>query len=268
MARIMSMVMALFILVPVIAPTLGQLILNLSHWRMIFILLLLTAVLVMVWFGLRQPETLSPNHRHPFSLSRLKSLFTEALSHPITRTYTVANGLIFGAFLGYLVSAQTIFQHLYHLGSAFPFYFGLMALSVGFASISNAKLVMRFGMRLLTIVALIGTVVTATVCLLVISWSANPLSLTGFILWGFLSFFCIGILMGNVTALALEPMGHLAGVASSVVGGLSSLMAVSLGTAIGQAFNGSVVPLISSFAVLNSVALITVLWCQARTAES
>ncbi|MEG3640363.1 multidrug effflux MFS transporter [Magnetococcus sp. PR-3] len=268
MARIMSMIMSVFILVPVLAPTLGQWILMVAHWRMIFGLLLLLSLVVLCWFGWRQPETLHPEYRRELSWHNLWQMFKEASTHPATLGYTIANGLIFGAFVGYLVSSQQILQNHYALGSHFPYYFGGLALSVGLASVANAQLVMHWGMRYLSQLALMTLSGLSTLVLLYLLMSGNPLPLGGMMVWALIAFFCIGILMGNVTALALEPMGHMAGVASSVVGAFSSFIAVSLGTGLGQAFNGTLIPLIGGFALFNGVALLVILWVERKHAPA
>ena len=155
MARIMSFVMAVFILVPIVAPALGQGILAISNWRAIFGLFFVLALGALVWFGLRQGETLAPERRVPFSLARVGRGIVETCVNRIALGNTIAAGLIFGAFWGYLVSAQQIFAQQYELGARFPLYFGVLAVAIGAASYSNGRLVMRYGMRLLSHWALV-----------------------------------------------------------------------------------------------------------------
>jgi DHA1 family bicyclomycin/chloramphenicol resistance-like MFS transporter len=150
MAQVMSFVMAVFILVPIIAPALGQGILLFAGWRAIFGAYLGLALVVLAWFAFRQPETLEPNQRLPFSLGRIVMGVREVFATRIAIGYTMAAGLVFGAFLGYLNSTQQIFQEQYGLGKLFPLYFGVLAVSFGCASVLNARLVMRYGMRRLT----------------------------------------------------------------------------------------------------------------------
>ena len=147
MARIMSLVMAAFILVPALAPGVGQVILMVANWRAIFGVLLALAVIALVWFGIRQPETLAHDRRMPFSPGRIALAVRETCVSRVAFGYTIASGLIFGAFVGYLNSAQQIFQKQYALGAQFPLYFAVLALSIGGASYVNARLVMRLGMR-------------------------------------------------------------------------------------------------------------------------
>ena len=147
MARIMSLIMMTFIIVPAVAPAIGQGILMAAHWRMIFVFFLALGVIAMVWFGLRQEETLRPEARRPLSLRHLASGVRETLSNRHAFGYAVAGGLVFGPFIGYLTSAQQILQKQFGLGELFPAYFAVLALAVGAASYFNARLVMRLGMR-------------------------------------------------------------------------------------------------------------------------
>jgi len=158
MARVMSFVMTVFILVPVIAPVLGQGLLIVAHWRAIFGVYLGLALITVTWFGLRQPETLVPSQRIPFSLDRIVKAIREIIGNRIAFGYTIAAGLMFGAFIAYLNSAQQVFQEQYGLGRLFPFYFAFLALALGSASFMNARLVMRYGMRSLSRTALLAVV--------------------------------------------------------------------------------------------------------------
>ena len=150
MARIMSLIMAVFIIVPAVAPALGQGILEIAHWRAIFGMLLALGVIAFLWFSQRQPETLAPDRRIRWSAHRLATALFETLRNRIAIGYAGAAGLIFGGFIGYLISAPQIFQQLYGLGAQFPFYFGALALAISAASYLNSRLVMRYGMRLLS----------------------------------------------------------------------------------------------------------------------
>ena len=254
MARIMSMVMGIFIIVPVIAPSVGQGLLWLGDWRLIFIALLAQGTIGLVWFAWRQPETLPQERRAPFSLRRIFTAFADACSNPVTLGYTVAAGLVFGAFVGYLASTQQILGELYGLGAKFPLYFGANALAFGAASMLNARLVMKLGMRRLA-----GSGLTATTLLSLVFFIAilildghPPLwALMGYLL---LTFFFVGVLFGNFNALAMEPMGHIAGTAAAVVGSLATIISSVLGWMLGHAYDGTVRPMIAGFAVLTLLA--------------
>ena len=256
MARIMSFVMAIFILVPMIAPALGQAVLLVASWRMIFGLLLLLALIVSVWFSLRQPETLPPAQRVPFSLRRIAAAAGEVVRDRCALGYMMASGLIFGAFLGYLNSAQQIFQVQFSAGTRFPLYFGALALSIGCASYLNAQLVMRFGMRLLSWRALQAASIVSG-GYVVFAWTiAGTPPLWTFMTWGSITFFCLGLVFGNFNAMAIESLGHIAGVAAAVIGSVATLISLLFGLLIGQAYDGTVLPLVGGFALLGMSSLI------------
>ena len=262
MARIQSIVMAIFILVPAIAPAAGQGILLLADWRAIFGMLLVMALVAVTWFATRQPETLPAAARRKFSLRNIAGGIAEALSYRMMTGYTIAAGIIFGAFLGYLNSAQQIFQQAYDTGEMFVFYFGGVALAIGAASIFNSKVVMNLGMRYMTWRALGGMAVLAIAFLpLIISWNGLP-PLWTFVTWLVLTFFCIGILFGNFNALAMEPVGHMAGLGAAIIGSVSTFISLPLGWAIGHAFDGTVQPLVAGFAVLALVSLAAMWWTE------
>ncbi len=262
MARIMSVVMAIFILVPAVAPAIGQGVMLVANWRAIFALLLLMAVVAFLWFAARQPETLPSNARRPFSLTKIAGGIAEALSYRAMTGYTLATGVIFGAFLGYLSSAAQIFQLVFDTGLWFSVYFGAAALAVGAASIFNANMVMRLGMRYLTWRALIGLTVLSGAFLAVVIQSIEAPPLWVFMGWLFGAFFCLGILFSNFNALAMEPVGHMAGLGAAVVGSGANFIALPLGWAIGAWFDGTIVPLVGGFAVLGAASLIIVYWTE------
>lgn len=262
MARIMSLVMAVFIMVPVLAPGIGQIILMVAGWRAIFGLFLAVALIALAWFALRQPETLPASRRAPFSVRRIMRAVREVCGQRITLGYTLAAGLIFGAFVGYLISAAQIFQSQYGLGARFPLYFGALALAIGVASWVNSRLVMRYGMRLLSRSALIALAGLSLLALAIAQASAGdpPLGVLMAYLLG--AFFCLGLLFGNFNALAMEPLGHVAGVAASVIGALTTFLSLLLGTLIGQSYDGTVLPLIGGFAGLALAALALTGWAE------
>ena len=262
MARIMSIVMAVFIVVPAIAPAVGQAVLIVSNWRAMFTLLMVMAVCTLIWFALRQPETLAVEDRRKLSLSNIWSGIREAASIRAALGYSIAAGFIFGAFLGYLSSAQQIFQVGFGVGTLFPVYFGAAALSIGAASILNSKMVMRYGMRLLTTRALVCTIIIS-IAFLVPSIMMNgvpPLWL--FMTWLLIVFFCMGIMFGNFNALAMEPLGHMAGLGAAFVGSLSTFISLPLGWAVGYYFDGGVLPLVSGFAICGLASLAIMHWTE------
>jgi DHA1 family bicyclomycin/chloramphenicol resistance-like MFS transporter len=262
MARVMSLVMAVFIMVPALAPGIGQIILAIAHWRAIFGFMLAVAVVSLVWFALRQPETLAPERRARFSPGRILLAVRETCTSRVAFGYTLASGLIFGAFVGYLNSAQQIFQIQYGLGTLFPLYFGALALAIGGASLVNARLVLRHGMRRISAWAL-GLLTGLSLAFLVLAYAmAGAPPLWGLMAYMSATFFCIGMLFANFNALAMEPLGHIAGVGAAVIGSLTTLISLILGTAIGQAYDGTVLPLIAGFALLGLAAIAVMRWIE------
>jgi len=264
MARVMSFVMAVFILVPVVAPAFGQAVLLVAHWRAIFGIYLLLVLVISIWFAWRQPETLPPDRRIPFSLVRIGRAIREVVTHRTAFGYTLTIGLVSGAFIGYLNSAQQVFQEQYGLGKFFPLYFAMLALAIGSASVVNARLVLRYGMRALSSRALLSIVTLSVIGLGVAVITAGQPPLWLLTLYFLLTFFGVGILFGNLNALAMEPLGHIAGVGAAVVGSLSTLISLLLGTFIGQSYNGTVLPLVGGFAIFSLTAIGVMRWVEAK----
>ncbi len=267
MAQVMSFVMAVFIMAPVVAPALGQGIMILAGWRAIFGCYLGLVVVVSLWFGLRQPETLAKHDRIPFSRARIALAVREVLGNRAAFGYTISAGLVFGSFIGYLNSSQQIFQQQYGLGRLFPLYFGISALAFGCASFLNARLVIRHGMRPLVLGSLLS-VTSLSVLFFGIAYalSGNP-PLWLFMAYILITFFSVGILFGNLNALAMAPMGHIAGTAAAVVGSLSTFLSLVLGTAVGQAYNGTILPLVGGFALFGLASLVVVYWIERQNSE-
>lgn len=255
MARLMSLVMSVFILVPVVAPSIGQAILLVADWRAIFYFLLVVAAADLIWFALRQPETLPPERRSRLAPRALLAAARIAFGNSITVGYTVATGFIYRAMINYVTQSQQVFQEQYALGTLFPVFFGMLAFAIGVASLTNAKLVMRFGMRTLSR--------WAALCECVLSWAFLGIAwslgghppLAAFMVFMLACFFCQGLLFGNYNARAMEPMGAVAGVAAAVTGAGSSVIGLVAATAFGQAYDGTVVPLVAGFAMLSLAAL-------------
>ncbi len=255
MARVMSFVQTVFILVPVLAPSVGQAVLLVTSWRAIFGGLVLIALLNVVWLALRQEETLPPALRVPFSLRTIARGCAETFRNRIALGYTLGSGFVFGGFISYLSMSQQVFQEQYGLGAKFPVFFGLLASAIGLASFTNGNLVMRFGMRRLSRTALICNCVLC-VCALLGSWAlgGHP-PLFAFVAFMLICFFCNGLLFGNFSARAMEPVGHIAGVASAVIGSVSGMLALALGTLFGRAYDGTVLPLVGGFTASGLLAL-------------
>jgi DHA1 family bicyclomycin/chloramphenicol resistance-like MFS transporter len=263
MARVMSLVMAVFILVPVIAPSIGQAILGFAGWRTIFGLYLTLGVVVWVWFAWRQEETLAPERRIPLSPRNIARGAREVFTNRLAFGYTVAAGLVYGAFIGYLSSVQQILQEQYALGPRFPAYFATLAIALGGASLCNARLVGRYGMRHLAGWALRLVCAVSVLFLIIAASQSGQPPLWTLMAYLLASFFGIGLLWGNLNALAMQPLGHIAGIGAAVVGGSSTLISLALGTVIGQSYDNTVLPLVAGFAVLSGLSMAVIRFAEA-----
>jgi DHA1 family bicyclomycin/chloramphenicol resistance-like MFS transporter len=259
MGRVMSLIVMFFIIVPAIAPSIGQGILWIGDWRAIFAFVFVVSLLSIVWLHFRQEETLIVEKRLPFTITVILHGIKETLSNKTSRNYMLASGFIFGSFIGYLSSSQQLLQVHYQLGEQFALYFGVLALAVGLSSFANSKLVMRYKMVNLCLVSLTGLLTFSAMflayCLLI---TGEPALL---VLMMYLSatFFCFGILFGNLNALAVQPLGHIAGVATSVISSIQTLISVFIGGYIGYLYNGSVMPLTIGFLICALLSIILVL---------
>jgi DHA1 family bicyclomycin/chloramphenicol resistance-like MFS transporter len=178
----------------------------------------------------------------------------------------IATGVVFGAFINYLSTAQQIFQEQYEVGTLFPVYFGLLASGIGVASFVNGRLVMRFGMRQLSRVALLGASSLSVVALVAAwAWGGHP-PLFALMVYLIPCFFFNGVLFGNFNARAMEPMGHIAGVAAAVTGSVSTLVALALGTPFGRAYDGTVLPLIGGYLTSGLLGLALTTWAERKNA--
>lgn len=262
MARIMSMVMTTFIMVPVFAPSLGQLLGFAGGWRVPMLFLVTIALLAAGWAWLRLPET-SPHHdplagpdnRAPLSYSN--ALRSIARSR-VTVGYVAANGFMFACLMSYVLSSQQIFVDVYQLGDLFPLAFGAIAFAMAISGFVNARIVVRMGMRLVSHRALIAFVIVAFVVAAVsITYAGRP---PFWLLWWglWIEFFFFGLVVSNFNALAIEPLGHIAGMASSAMGTYTTLSAALLGSLVGQMFDHSTLPLNLGFVVFGGAALLTV----------
>jgi DHA1 family bicyclomycin/chloramphenicol resistance-like MFS transporter len=262
MARIMSVVMAIFIVVPAIAPALGQAILLTMNWRAIFGVLMIQGIVVLTWFTIRQPETLSRDDRIPFSIRRILDGVLGVCKNRLSMGYTLASGFIAGVLMSYLSSAQQIFQEVYDLGKEFPIYMAALALFVGSASFVNSRIVMRFGMRMLSHRAVLLFVVLTTIYLAFTYQMGGRTPLWLMMVFFAPSFFCMGILFGNLSAIAMEPLKHIAGIGAAIIGSLSNFISSSLGALVGRCYDGSTLPLSSGFVILGILTAIAMRWAE------
>ncbi len=264
MARIMSAVMAVFIIVPAIAPALGQTILLVAGWRAIFAVLLVLALVALTWFSIRQPETLPRERRIPLGIRPILRGAVEICSNRVALGYTLATGMVLGILIGYLNSAQQIFQEVYALGHMFPLYMAVLALFVGGASYCNSRIVMRVGMRSLCRGAIRLLIIISVAYLAIVYLMGGHSPLWLLMLCFAMAFFCLGILFGNMNAIAMKPLEHIAGIGAAVVSFGSTFLATLLGIVIGRLYDGTTLPVVGGFAVLSILAAITMRWADGK----
>ncbi len=260
MARVMSFSFLVFLGVPILAPSLGQLIMLVGPWRWIFAGLGLIGVGLIVWASLRLPETLKPEDRLPIQVKRLTSAYRTALTDRTAMGYTLAMTAITGALFGFINSSQQIFADVFDAEAAFPAVFALIAGGIAVASLVNARLVVRLGSRKISHTALIGfTTVSAVHAAVALSGHETLIT---FAVLQTLTMFCFGLIAGNFGAMAMETMGHIAGTAASIQGFISTVFGSLLGFAVGQQFNGTTVPMSLGFTVFGLTALALVLFAE------
>ena len=259
MAQIMSLIMMVFLLIPAVAPMMGQMVLMVWNWQGIFWVLGIYSLFALAWFVVRQPETLPPELRVPFSSKQVLISVREVLNNNRAIKYTVAEGLAFAAILAYLSTAQQVFQEHFELGERFPIYFGSLALVMVASSFLNARLVDRLGMRFLVMAGSSTLFIVSAIYLAAIFISDHSMPLWSFMLYASFGYFCLGILFGNMHSMAMEQVGHVAGVAASVVGSLSTLMAIVIAAFIGSFYDDSITPIILGFGIL-MLPIIYIAW--------
>ena len=260
MARIMSFIMMIFVAIPMLAPILGQIILELLGWQYIFYFLLLFSTMVALWLYFRQGETLNAEDRKPLNIHRIVSDFTSIIRIKSVLGFTIASGASYSLLVSYISSAQHIFQNIYDTGSRFPIYFALIAMSLGIASFFNSKLVRRLGMQKLVYFAM-ALNFSAAAMLLLSSLAADGVpELHLFISVMMLGFFGCGILMGNLAALALLPLGRSAGFGAAIISSLSTCISVPVAIVISSFVNTSIAPFAIGFAIMSCTALFAAHW--------
>ena len=258
MASVMSLTMMVFIAVPVIAPSFGQAVMLLTQWRGIFIVLTLYGVLALIWSALRLPETLPVSERKSLALRDVLAAFRQTVTNRQTLGYALAAGGVLGALFAYVFSSQQVFTEIFKLGHYFPLAFAAVAIGIAIAGFLNARIVGRLGMRVISHGGLVGAVAVAGAMLVAAKLQMLPLPL--FMMLSALMMFTFGLMFANFTSLAMEPQGHIAGTASSLYGSITTLLGIGIGAAIGQDYNGTLLPFATGFflCTLGALAVVVV----------
>ncbi|MBY8915064.1 multidrug effflux MFS transporter [Nitratireductor rhodophyticola] len=257
MAEVLSMVMMVFMVIPVIAPSIGQLIMIFGDWSEIFIAMAVLAIVFGTWAAIRLPETLAPENRRELTFSSVTRGFGYVLTNRIALCYTLATTSIFGSLFGFISSAQQIYTDTFDLADWFPILFAIGAGLMAISSFTNSRLVGRIGMRRLSHTALVGFTAVSLLWLVLASIGYMPFALF-FVLFS-VAMFQFGWVGANFNSIAMEPLGHVAGTAAATQGFLTTLGGGLIGAFVGQMFDGSTVPLAAGYFITGSIAIVLVL---------
>lgn len=256
MAEVMSLIFMVFMVIPVIAPGAGQVLLLAFDWPAIFVFMGIIGFVFTFWTWARLPETLKDEYRRPLRASVILDGFRIVATNRMSVCYTIAMTVIFGALFGFINSAQQVYIGIYDVGTMFPVYFAVVAGLMAFSSFANSRLVGRFGMRKMAHGALMGFILLTGAAFVLAMMGPVPLwAFTGLFALAMMTFSWIG---ANFNSLAMEPLGHVAGTASSVQGFFQTVGGGLVGAAIGQAFNGTIVPLAAGYFFSGLLALVMV----------
>lgn len=264
MARIMSFITVVFILVPIIAPAMGKFVLDHYNWQAIFYIQLIFSILVSWWFWKRQPETLPEAQRIRFSGHIFTDGLKELFKYKKTIGYTVISGFITGSFMVYLSSSQQIFHTQYGLKEEFPFIFAGLAISIGSATFLNGTLVVRFGMERIINTAILSFFGISLLYLIMFYNTENP-DVTLLLLFFGMQFFSIGFLFGNLRAMAMQPIGHIAGIGAAITGFISTIMAVPISIYIGRFIDQRALPLFIGFLICSFLSILIIIYLRLDT---
>ncbi|WP_246739515.1 multidrug effflux MFS transporter [Martelella sp. HB161492] len=247
MAEVMSLVMMVFMIIPIVAPTIGQSILFVGEWHLIFLFLALFAAAMFLWVLIRLPETLNPKDVREFSVASVVRGFIMVLSNGTAALYILAATLIQGCMFGYITSAQQIYIEVFGIGTLFPIAFAGIGVVLSASALANSRMVGKFGMRRLSQTALIGFVATMALWLILdLAFGGHMPFLLFYALFA-IGWFQYGWLGANINTMAMEPLGHIAGIGSSVLGFTGTAGSALLGSLVGLSFNGTTTPLITGF---------------------
>ncbi|GGE39065.1 Bcr/CflA family drug resistance efflux transporter [Agaricicola taiwanensis] len=260
MARVMSLAFIVFVAVPVLAPSIGQFVLLIAPWRWIFVILSIAGVGITLWVIAKLPETLHAENRLPLSFGGLKYAFMLVVTNRLAVGYMMAVTMMMGGLFGFVNSAQQIFFTALDAADVFTLVFAAIAIFMGASSFLNASIVERLGSRLVSHSALFGYIFFGTVHLFVALLGYENIWTFWLLQSGLM--FCFGLLVSNFNSMAMEPLGHVAGTASSVMGFFTTLGGALLGAYVGQHFDGTVVPFTLGLTLFGFGALAMVLFAE------
>ncbi|MGU3576471.1 multidrug effflux MFS transporter [Brucellaceae bacterium C25G] len=259
MAEVMSLIMMVFMILPVIAPATGQFIMLFGEWHLIFVFMAVSAAVVMTWVYFRMPETLPEEKRRSLSINSLVQSFALVLTNRVAFFYMLGTSFILGTLFGFIGSAQQIYVGIYELDAWFPLAFAVVAATMALSSFLNSRFVGRFGMRRISQIMLF-VFIGFSLLWFALSVSFNgPIPLYLLLPLYMIIMFAFGQITSNFNALAMEPLGSVAGTASSVLGFTQTTVGATLGAVIGQSFDGTTTPIAAGFAILGIISFIFML---------
>jgi MFS transporter, DHA1 family, multidrug resistance protein len=260
MARMMSIAMMVFTIFPAVAPLIGAGIIKYTGWRGIFLAFILFAAISVIWTAIRLPESLPSEKRRPFQTPVLVDAVRQMFAHPTVRLSILVQSFCFGILFTMLSMVQPVYDLVFDQAASFPFWFGAVALVSASASILNAALVVRVGMRRMVTWSLASQILFSGL-VLILSSSGLPreLMFIVFVTWQATVFFMAGTTLGNLNAIAMEPMGHIAGTASSVIGSIATVFAVAIAAPLGLMFDGTLLPLTAGILLCSMIGFLLML---------
>ncbi len=261
MGRVMSLAMMVFMAVPICAPAIGQAVLYLGlSWRAVFGVLLVGGALMLAWVVWRLPETHPPEKRRPLNAAALSGAFLEVMRHRLVLGYILGMSAIFGTLFAFITSASQVFTETFKLGGEFTLLFALVVLGLVVATYLNSRLIPRIGMRRLSHGALVVYVANAVLHLILIQLFGE--SLIHFLVFQAIIVTCFGFMGPNFNAIAMEPMGHIAGMAASLIGVITTVIGALLGFLVAQSYDGTTTPLTVGYICYGAAGLIFLAWAE------
>ena len=261
MARIMSLIMTVFMVIPILAPMIGQGILSIFKiWQSVFGVLAAGGAIMLVWSLLRLPETRPPESRTPINVKAVANAYITVFKTREAFGYMLASGVIFGSLMAYISASEQIFNDVFKVPELFTICFAVIAASMSVATFTNSTLVEKLGQRLISHIAIIGFTLFALILVLVtLAFGPNLIS---FMILFSLVFMNFGFMGPNFNSMAMEPLGKIAGTASALLGFASTTMAAMIGGTIAHQYNGSIIPVLWGFVILGALSLVIVFWTE------